>query len=188
MLNAKAYSSMVGMSLISKRQSGFTIVELLIVIVVIAILATISVVAYNGVQARARDSKRASDVIAILKALESHRALYGNYPMATPENPGNFERSNEPEGAFMEYLTPEFFSATPVDPINNPSFRYQYYVYSSSWLNSIGCPSDKGNLMVFQAWFEGTSGKPDNDPTLACGDRSWSGNSTRFFRYSFENE
>lgn len=39
-----------------KTVNGFTIVELLIVIVVIAILATISVVAYNGIQQRARTS------------------------------------------------------------------------------------------------------------------------------------
>lgn len=41
-----------------KSISGFTIVELLIVIVVIAILAAISVVAYNGIQTRARDAAR----------------------------------------------------------------------------------------------------------------------------------
>lgn len=37
-----------------KTAAGFTIVELLIVIVMIAILATISMVAYNGIQQRAR--------------------------------------------------------------------------------------------------------------------------------------
>lgn len=37
-----------------KRQGGFTIVELLIVIVVIGILAAITIVAYNGIQERAR--------------------------------------------------------------------------------------------------------------------------------------
>ena len=40
-----------------QKQSGFTIVELLIVIVVIGILAAITIVAYNGVQARANDTR-----------------------------------------------------------------------------------------------------------------------------------
>ncbi len=43
-----------------QTKSGFTIVELLIVIVIIAILATISVVAYNGLQDRARKSSQAA--------------------------------------------------------------------------------------------------------------------------------
>lgn len=44
------------------KQSGFTIVELLIVIVVIAILATIAIIAYNGIQERSRASAIASDI------------------------------------------------------------------------------------------------------------------------------
>lgn len=39
-----------------RKQTGFTIVELLIVIVVIAILAAITIVAYNGIQQQAKDS------------------------------------------------------------------------------------------------------------------------------------
>lgn len=54
-----------------KLESGFTIVELLIVIVVIAILAALVLTAYNGVQARARDSSRQSDVRSIATAVEA---------------------------------------------------------------------------------------------------------------------
>lgn len=57
----------------NKQRSGFTIVELLIVIVVIAILAAITVVAYNGIQDRAKNSKRDSDVALYAKAIMAAR-------------------------------------------------------------------------------------------------------------------
>lgn len=47
-----------------KSVRGFTIVELLIVIVVIAILAAITIVAYNGVQKRALNTSRLTEVEA----------------------------------------------------------------------------------------------------------------------------
>jgi prepilin-type N-terminal cleavage/methylation domain-containing protein len=68
-----------GRYMINKR--GFTIVELLIVIVVIGIIAAIVVIAFNGVQSKARDSQRKSDVAAISKALGLYRA--DNGPMYT---------------------------------------------------------------------------------------------------------
>lgn len=63
-----------------RRSSGFTIVELLIVIVVIAILAAITVVAYNGIRERARDSERHSEVLTIRKKLEEIYTLTDAYP------------------------------------------------------------------------------------------------------------
>ena len=54
---------------VGTRREGFTIVELLIVIVIIAILAAITIVAFNGVQQRSRDSKRKQDVAQIAKLL-----------------------------------------------------------------------------------------------------------------------
>jgi general secretion pathway protein G len=63
-----------------KKQSGFTIVELLIVIVVIGILAAITIVAYNGIQSKARDTARITKVKDIAKAIELYYADNGKYP------------------------------------------------------------------------------------------------------------
>ncbi len=63
-----------------KIQSGFTIVELLIVIIVIAILASITVVAFNGVRARALQSEKQSKVTEVRKALERYKIDNNRYP------------------------------------------------------------------------------------------------------------
>ena len=56
-----------------KKAYGFTIVELLIVIVVIAILAAISIVAYTGIQQKASNTQVISVVETYQKALSMYR-------------------------------------------------------------------------------------------------------------------
>lgn len=56
-----------------KKQNGFTIVELLIVIVVIGILAAITVVAFNGIQNRAKVQQVNSDLSMLAKAIHAAR-------------------------------------------------------------------------------------------------------------------
>ncbi len=68
---------------LKKRQSGFTIVELLIVIVVIAILATLVIVTFTGIQQKARDSQRQTDINAVDSQLEAFYAQNGYYPTYT---------------------------------------------------------------------------------------------------------
>src|SRR5690349_15331856 len=60
-----------------RHDRGFTIVELLIVIVVIAILAAITIVAFNGVQDRSRDSKIEHDLTLLQKAMMAARVNTG---------------------------------------------------------------------------------------------------------------
>ncbi|HET8884028.1 MAG TPA: type II secretion system protein [Candidatus Saccharimonadales bacterium] len=63
-----------------KKQTGFTIVELLIVIVVIGILAAITIVAYNGVQQRANNTARISAASQVIKLIESYKVVNNAYP------------------------------------------------------------------------------------------------------------
>ena len=62
-----------------KTSSGFTIVELLIVIVVIAILAAMTITAYSGMQRRSRDTIRKQDLQALAKAISLYNVDKGNY-------------------------------------------------------------------------------------------------------------
>jgi prepilin-type N-terminal cleavage/methylation domain-containing protein len=64
----------------TNKKSGFTLVELLIVIVVIAILAAITIVAYNGIQQRAHTTAQKSAAANLAKKVEAHNAINNIYP------------------------------------------------------------------------------------------------------------
>lgn len=68
------------------KQSGFTIVELLIVVVIIAILAAITIVAYNGIQNRARNSSAATAAENMAKKIEAYNSVIGAYPKNNTTN------------------------------------------------------------------------------------------------------
>lgn len=62
------------------KSSGFTIVELLIVIVVIGILAAIVIVAFNGIQNRAANTSIEADLSNLSKQVSMFHATEGRYP------------------------------------------------------------------------------------------------------------
>ena len=69
-----------------KSSNGFTIIELVVVIVIIGILATIGGVYFSSIQANARDSKRASQTTIIAEALEKYYETNGEYPACSNVN------------------------------------------------------------------------------------------------------
>lgn len=76
-------------------RSGFTLMELLIVIAIIGILVSVAVVSYGSAQKKSRDSRRISDMKAVQSAWEQYYAdNSANYPatctISTTYLPGGF--------------------------------------------------------------------------------------------------
>lgn len=72
-----------------KVRRGFTLVELLVVIVVLGILTTISVVSYNGIQQRAYNTHMVTTIQQFIDAIETYQTYHARrYPdtEATPSN------------------------------------------------------------------------------------------------------
>ncbi len=169
---------------------GFTIVELLIVIVVIAVLATISIVAYNGIQDRSISARRLNDMTTIAKALEMYKAQKGYYPTVMPNSSGGWERSAVNPQSFLQALKTEgILTTVPVDPINDAPqgamgpeatfTSYTYYLYNAG---QFGCDVSLGPVYVLKIE---APGKPAiaGSPGLKCGSVTvgGSGNSTPYW-------
>jgi general secretion pathway protein G len=74
------------MKLINKKRinfnRGFTFIEILVVVTIIGVLASIGIVSYQSVNEKSRDNKRKADIESIRSALEMYRADNGNYPVS----------------------------------------------------------------------------------------------------------
>ena len=70
----------------SMRQSGFTVVELIVAIVVIGILASVGVVAYGNWRERAAEDQLQSDLKGASAAMESGRTFGTDYPSSLPSS------------------------------------------------------------------------------------------------------
>jgi len=118
----------------SIRQSGFTIVELLIVVVIIAILAAISIVSYNSITTRAQTSTLTSNLSTAGSKLGLYQSDNNNYPAN--------------KAAFL--------SATGITESNGIS--YQYSPTPDSTLRTGYCITGTVNSIIY--YISDTTGKP----------------------------
>lgn len=100
-----------------KRKSGFTLIEMMIVLVIIGILAGLTLTAFVGTRKTARDGKRKADLEMIASALEMYRTDKGHYPR-TEQGCGNYNRITGSD-CLSNTLEPGYISDVPLDPINN---------------------------------------------------------------------
>ena len=86
-----------------KLNHGFTIVELLIVVVVIAILAAITIVAYNGISSQAKESALKSDLTTASKKLQLAKVQDDTFPATKPAdtNTTKFQYSSTTDTFFL---------------------------------------------------------------------------------------
>lgn len=104
----------------SKRcLSGFTLVELMVSVSIIAILIAIGIASYATVNKRSNDTKRKSDVEQIRAALEMYRAENGYYPSL---GTGSWADVSGLAGVLVSTYMP----AIPADPQNSAPYTYQY--------------------------------------------------------------
>lgn len=103
------------------KQRGFTLVEILIVIVIIGIIAAITVFAYNGITERAWAAKRLADIDQVRKAMELYHQDYGYYPANGADNWGGALNSVQVTTALQPYI-----KNVPSEPSGDASKAYQY--------------------------------------------------------------
>lgn len=138
------------------NNKGFTIVELLIVIVVIGILALLVITTYSGIQAKARNAKRQTDLQSLQTQLEAFFSQNGYYPNLDNMNDTSWLSTNMKsldQEALVDPSSPthsKTLASTPTDK------QYSYKVTQSDGTTS--CEDNDTNCAKYTltAKYEGT--------------------------------
>ncbi len=101
------------------NKRGFTLIEILISVAIIAILTAIGVVSYTSINKRSRDAKRISDLEQVRSALEMYRSDNGSYPGTSA--------SFQTLSTLNASLVPTYLPSIPSDPKSSPQVVVPYY-------------------------------------------------------------
>lgn len=113
-------------SVIWHLKSGFTLVELLVVLAIIGVLVALSSAAFQGSKQSARDATRRSNLEEIRSGLEIYRTDCAAYPAATYTT--NWPAEIRGDGSSTSCATSNVYLRAPRDPLD----PIRYYRYSSA--------------------------------------------------------
>lgn len=151
---------MISLNKRNLNNRGFTIVELLIVIVVIGILALLVITTYSGIQAKARNAKRQTDLQSVQTQLEAFFSQNGYYPSLANMNDSTWLGTNMKsldQNALVDPSNPSD-SKTLADNATDGATSKEYsYDVTTSDGNPCGTP-DATNCAKYTltAHYEGT--------------------------------
>jgi len=136
----------------NKRDIGFTIVELLIVIVVIGILAAITIVSFNGVQSSAKASSVQAMVGTLSKKAAVYRAFTGQLPTADEFKynyaPGTTVANSGPQEARLDGITLGTIAGPTIDASNGATVvRYVYQDANCGWFDWWDYKNNRGTTL-----------------------------------------
>lgn len=123
-----------------KRFSGFTLVELLIVLTIIALLSSAGIAIYSGVARNGRDTRRQSDLRSIQSGLEQYNSdqfFYPNSPV-TGAFPFGASLTSSTGNPAPPSSVKTYQSSVPIDPISAISTPYTYQRLPASCDNAAG--------------------------------------------------
>jgi len=138
---------------------GFTLVELLVVIVIISILASISIIAYNGSQGRARDSRRQNDIAELAKGLELYYLDNHKYPTSGGATVMSNAWNTTADASWQTLVTalkPYMDNNVPSDPTSTSNVNvltpvgYNYAYLSNNAATSCGAGFNQMYLIVYR--------------------------------------
>lgn len=120
-----------------KKSKGFTLIEILIVVAIIAILSSVVLVGLGPTQSSGRDARRLSDLRQTMNGLELYYNKCGYYPGTSVTNPcGNFVQiTSDGWNALGTTLTGALaISTVPKDPTGGKTYYYGTNNVGSSYI------------------------------------------------------
>ncbi len=146
------------MKVINKKQSGFTIIELLIVIVVIGILAAIVITTYSGITVKQRNQKRQTDIQSIQTQLEAFFSQNGFYPALKDINNAAWRTKDMPNLDSGNMVDPSAVNQNAATVTLAKAPAPKVFAYQVTDSNGNPCEKDDTNCAKYTltATFEGT--------------------------------